>query len=76
MNRVRKTNTVILTGINHKINRRAMLINMYDEYLEEYRKEDNWILRDEIQVKLNQLEDALMELLRAKVGDELNYVAL
>lgn len=74
MRRIRiNSNKVILQDENHRINRRAMLFSMYDEYIEEYRQEDNWIIRDEIQLKLNQIEDALMELLHAKVGDELTY---
>lgn len=74
MRRIRiNSNKVILQDENHRINRRAMLFSMYDEYLEEYREEDNWILRDQIQGKLNQIEDALKELLYAKVGDELTY---
>lgn len=76
MKRIRISNKVILHNENHRINRRAMLINMHDEYLREFREEENWILRDEIQVKLDKIEDALRELLYAKVGDELTYVAL
>lgn len=76
MKRIRISNKVILHNENHRINRRAMLINLHDEYLREFREEENWILRDEIQVKLDKIEDALRELLYAKVGDELTYVAL
>ena len=76
MKRIRISNKVILHNENHRINRRAMLINMHDEYLREFREEENWILRDEIQVKLDKIEGALRELLYAKVGDELTYVAL
>ena len=64
---------LVLQSLNHKINRRAFLFQMYDEYLAEYYEEDNWILQDEIQRKLDQIEDALRELLYAKVGDELTY---
>ena len=64
---------VILHDINHKINRRAMLFSMLDDRLELRRQENNWIVRDHYTDEISKIEEALDELMRAKVGDELTY---
>ena len=67
---------VVLADENHRINRRAMLMNMIDERLELRREEDNWIIRDRYTDELCKIEEALDELMRAKVGDELTYCVI
>lgn len=64
---------VVLADENHRINRRAMLMDMYDETLELRRNEENWIIRDRYTDDLCKIEETLDELMRAKVGDELTY---
>lgn len=67
---------VTLTDIHHKINRRAMLFDMIDERLELRREEDNWIIRDHLTDEICKIEEALDELMRAKIGDELTYCVI
>ena len=64
---------VILADENHRINRRAMLMDMIEETLQLRSQENNWILRDRYTDDLCKIEEALDELMRAKVGDELTY---
>ena len=76
---MRKFNTprrLVLHDIHHKINRRAMLMDMFEETLELRREEENWIVRDHYTDDLSKIEEALDELMRAKVGDELTYCVL
>lgn len=75
-NRERVTPRVVLADENHRINRRAMLMDMYDETLELRRNEENWIVRDRYTDDLCKIEEALDELMRAKVGDELTYCVI
>lgn len=67
---------VVLADENHRINRRAMLMDMIDERLEMRRQEDNWIVRDRYTDDISKIEEALDELMRAKVGDELTYAVI
>ena len=67
---------VILADENHRINRRAMLMDMIEETLQLRSQEDNWILRDRYTDDLCKIEEALDELMRAKVGDELTYCVI
>ena len=67
---------LVLADENHRINRRAMLIEMIDERLELRREEDNWIVRDRYTDDICKIEEALDELMRAKVGDELTYCVI
>ena len=67
---------VILADENHRVNRRAMLIDMIDERLELRRQEENWIVRDRYTDDICKIEEALDELMRAKVGDELTYCVI
>ena len=67
---------VVLADENHRINRRAMLMDMFDETLELRRQEDNWIVRDRYTDDISKIEEALDELMRAKVGDELTYCVI
>ncbi len=71
--REQRSTRVILADENHRINRRAMLFSMIDERLELRREEDNWIVRDRYTDEISKIEEALDELMRAKVGDELTY---
>ena len=73
---MRNTATVYLADENHRINRRAMLMDMYGETLELRRNEENWIVRDRYTDDLCKIEEALDELMRAKVGDELTYYVI
>ena len=75
-NRETATPRLILHDIHHKINRRAMLMDMFEETLELRREEENWIVRDHYTDDLSKIEEALDELMRAKVGDELTYCVL
>ncbi|MDY5910903.1 MAG: hypothetical protein SPJ62_02595 [Inconstantimicrobium porci] len=68
-----KVARVVLADENHRINRRAMLMDMIDYRLELRRHEDNWIVRDRYTEEICKIEEALDELMRAKVGDELTY---
>lgn len=72
----RSSARVVLADENHRINRRAMLMDMYDERLELRKNEANWIVRDRYTDDLSKIEEALDELMRAKVGDELTYCVL
>ena len=67
---------VILADENHRINRRAMLMDMIEETLQLRSQENNWILRDRYTDDLCKIEEALDELMRAKVGDELTYCVI
>ena len=67
---------VILADENHRINRRAMLMDMIEETLQLHSQENNWILRDRYTDDLCKIEEALDELMRAKVGDELTYCVI
>lgn len=71
-----KVARVVLADENHRINRRAMLFDMIDERLELRRHEDNWIVRDQYTDEICKIEEALDELMRAKVGDELTYCVI
>ena len=76
-NRINTTTaTVYLADENHRINRRAMLMDMLEETLELRSQEDNWIVRDRYTDDLCKIEEALDELMRAKVGDELTYCVI
>ena len=75
-NRETVTPRVVLADENHRINRRAMLIDMIDYRLELRRQEDNWIVRDRYTDEISKIEEALDELMRAKVGDELTYCVI
>ena len=75
-NREERITRVILADENHRINRRAMLIDMIDERLELRSQEDNWIVRDRYTNDICKIEEALDELMRAKVGDELTYCVI
>ena len=64
---MRKFNTparVVLADENHRINRRAMLMDMIEETLQLRSQEDNWILRDRYTDDLCKIEEALDELER------------
>ena len=67
---------VVLADENHRINRRAMLMDMIDDRLELRSQEDNWIVRDRYTDEISKIEEALDELMRAKVGDELTYCVI
>ena len=67
---------VVLADENHKINRRAMLMDMFEETLQLRSQEDNWLVRDRYTDDLCKIEEALDELMRAKVGDELTYCVI
>ena len=67
---------VVLADENHRINRRAMLMDMIEETLQLRSQENNWILRDRYTDDLCKIEEALDELMRAKVGDELTYCVI
>lgn len=67
---------LVLHDIHHKINRRAMLMDMIEETLELRSQESNWLLRDRYTDDLCKIEEALDELMRAKVGDELTYCVI
>ena len=67
---------VYLADENHRINRRAMLMDMFEETLQLRSQEDNWIVRDHYTDDLCKIEEALDELMRAKVGDELTYCVI
>ena len=76
-NRINTTTaTVYLADENHRINRRAMLMDMLEETLELRSQEDNWIVRDRYTDEISKIEEALDELMRAKVGDELTYCVI
>ena len=75
-NRETTTPRLVLHDIHHKINRRAMLMDMYEETLELRREEENWIVRDHYTDDLSKIEEALDELMRAKVGDKLTYCVI
>ena len=75
-NREERIARVVLADENHRINRRAMLIDMIDERLELRSQEDNWIVRDRYTNDICKIEEALDELMRAKVGDELTYCVI
>ena len=78
-NRETVTPRVVLADENHKINRRAMLFSMLDEeyrLLREAVLEANWMIEDKHIENICRIEDALYELMRAKVGDELTYCVL
>ena len=64
---------LVLADENHRINRRAMLMDMIEETLQLRSQEDNWIVRDRYTDEISKIEEALDELMRAKVGDELTY---
>ena len=73
-NRINTTTArVYLADENHRINRRAMLMDMFEETLQLRSQEDNWIVRDRYTDDLCKIEEDLDELMRAKVGDELTY---
>ena len=67
---------VVLADENHRINRRAMLFDMIDDRLELRSQEDNWIVRDRYTDEISKIEEALDELMRAKIGDELTYCVI
>ena len=70
---------VVLANENHRINRRAMLFSMLDEeyrLLREAILEANWMIEDRHIENICRIEDAIYELLRAKVGDELTYCVI
>lgn len=70
---------VTLTSLHHKINRRAMLFSMLDEeyrLLREAVLEANWMIEDKHIENICRIEDALYELVNAKVGDELTYCVI
>ena len=67
---------LVLADENHRINRRAMLMDMIEETLQLRSQENNWILRDRYTDDLCKIEEALDELMRAKVGDELTYCVI
>lgn len=75
-NREKVTPRVVLLNENHRINRRAMLFDMIDDRLELRKQEDNWIVRDQYTDEISKIEEALDELMRAKVGDELTYCVI
>ena len=76
-NRINTTTArVCLADENHRINRRAMLMDMFEETLQLRSQEDNWIVRDRYTDDLCKIEEALDELMRAKVGDELTYCVI
>lgn len=75
-NREKVTPRVVLINENHRINRRAMLFDMIDDRLELRKQEDNWIVRDQYTDEISKIEEALDELMRAKVGDELTYCVI
>ena len=74
-NREDRIARVVLADENHRINRRAMLFSMLDE---EYRllREANWMIEDRHIENISHIEEALDELMRAKVGDELTYCVI
>ena len=70
---------VTLKSIHHKINRRAMLFSMLDEeyrLLREAILEANSMIEDRHIENICRIEDALYELVNAKVGDELTYCVI
>lgn len=69
--RNRNNNSVILHSENHRINRRAMLIEMLEEATDAFYAEDNWLLQECIAEDIEMIYEALNELQRAKVGDKL-----
>lgn len=77
--REERSTRVTLTSIHHKINRRAMLFRMLDEeyrLLREAVLEANWMIEDRHIENICRIEDALYELAKAKVGDELTYCVI
>ena len=74
--RNRINSKVTLTDIHHRINRRAMLFSMLDEEWELYRETNNWMIEDQHLNNIRKIEEALDELMRAKVGDELTYCVI
>lgn len=70
-----KVARVTLTDIHHKINRRAMLFRMLDE---EYSllREANWMVEDRHIENICRIKEALDELIKAKIGDELTYCVI
>lgn len=75
-NRKTVTPRVVLVDENHRINRRAMLMDMIDYRLKLRRQEENWIVRDGYTDEICKIEEALDELMRAKIGDELTYCVI
>ena len=78
-NRETATPRLVLHDIHHKINRRAMLFSMLDEeyrLLREAVLEANWLVEDRHIENICRIEDALYELVHAKVGDDLTYCVL
>lgn len=74
-----KVARVTLTDIHHKINRRAMLFRMLDEeysLLREAIVEANWMVEDRHIENICRIEEALDELIKAKIGDELTYCVI
>lgn len=67
---------VVLADENHRINRRAMLFSMIDEEWELYRETNNWMIEDQHLNNIHKIKEALDELMRAKVGDELTYCVI
>ena len=67
---------LVLADENHRINRRAMLMDMIEETLQLRSQEDNWIVRDRYTDDISKIEEALDELMRAKIGDELTYCVI
>lgn len=59
---------VKLNSLNHKINRKAMLINQYDFYYRMYRGEYNWMSEDEYKEKMFAIEEAINETVATPVG--------
>ena len=75
-NRENRIARLVLADENHRINRRAMLFSMIDEEWELYRETDNWMIEDQHLNNIRKIEEALDELLHAKVGDELTYAVI
>ena len=77
--REQRSARVTLASIHHKINRKAMLFSMLDEeyrLLREAILEANWMIEDRHIENICRIEDALYELVKAKVGDELTYCVI
>ena len=74
--REQRSTRVTIESIHHKINRRAMLFSMLDEeyrLLREAVLEANSMIEDRHIENICHIEEALYELVHAKVGDELTY---
>lgn len=67
--RIRERNyKVKLNSLNHKINRKAMLLKQYNFYHDLYREEDNWMLEDEYKEKMFAIEEAINETVATPIG--------